>query len=90
MKRAHRGIAGNHYDLVTGEEYWVSGVKKRGVDRHWAGSGKVAIERSAVPEYLEITGAAVLDTKRFEEVQDFPKVYPAEFVHLENAKLEGA
>jgi hypothetical protein len=25
----------------TGEEYWVSGVKEDGTDRHWAGSGPV-------------------------------------------------
>jgi hypothetical protein len=28
------GIAGNHYDIETGEEYWVSGVKKNQQDRH--------------------------------------------------------
>ena len=26
-----KGISGNHYDLETGEEYWISGVKKTGV-----------------------------------------------------------
>ena len=34
-----QGIPGNHRDIETGDEYWVSGVKKRGVNRHWAGSG---------------------------------------------------
>jgi hypothetical protein len=30
LKRvAGGGISGNHYDIQTGHEYWVSGVKKR-------------------------------------------------------------
>ena len=29
---------GNHYDIETGDPYWVSGVKKRGSNRHWFGS----------------------------------------------------
>ena len=43
------GVAGNHVDQATGEEYWVSGVKKDGTDRHWAGSGPVEID----PEVLD-------------------------------------
>ena len=35
-----QGIQGNYYDIETGEEYWISGVKRNGQDRHWAGSGK--------------------------------------------------
>src|SRR6266487_1118929 len=55
------GILGNHADIETGEEYWVSGVKKTGLDRHWAGGGVVLIEASAVDEDLVHTGAAELD-----------------------------
>jgi len=43
LKRAARGVSGNRYDVQTGQEYWVSGVKKNGLDRHWAGSGIVSI-----------------------------------------------
>jgi hypothetical protein len=46
------GVGGNHIDLDSGDEYWVSGVSKRGVNRHWAGSGTIMIEASAVPAYL--------------------------------------
>jgi hypothetical protein len=28
------GLAGNYLDLVTGEAFWVSGIKKNGEDRH--------------------------------------------------------
>jgi hypothetical protein len=34
-----------------GIEYWVSGPKKNGRDRHWAGSGPVTIEADVVDEY---------------------------------------
>jgi hypothetical protein len=57
---------GNYIDMETGESYWVSGVKKNGQDRHWAGSGKVLIEAAAVVDYLKIIGAEALDKSRFE------------------------
>ena len=40
-----RGEYSNYIDIETGEEYWISGVKKNGEDRHWAGSGKITIDR---------------------------------------------
>jgi lactam utilization protein B len=39
QRRAESG--GNYVDMETGESFWVSGVKKNGEDRRWAGSGKV-------------------------------------------------
>jgi len=62
------GISGNRYDLRTGEEYWVSGVKKRGSNRHPVGAGAIAIDRSAVAEYLQITGASHLSERMFRVV----------------------
>ncbi len=83
LRRAHLPSA-NHVDLVTGEAYWVSGVKQDGLDRHWAGSGRVAIEAGAVAEYLRITGAAKLDLARFEVIEDLPPTEPSTFYDLEN------
>jgi len=40
FKRRGGGASGNHFDVETGDNYWISGVKKDGRDRHWAGSGK--------------------------------------------------
>jgi hypothetical protein len=57
---------GNYVDMETGESFWVSGVKKNGEDRHWAGAGKVLIEAAAVSEYLDTIGAKVLDESRCE------------------------
>lgn len=82
LKRAHLPSA-NHVDLVTGEAYWVSGVKQDGPDRHWAGPGRIAIEAGALGEYLRITGASVLDLARFEVIEDLPPTEPSTFAALE-------
>jgi hypothetical protein len=88
LKRTGKsGVAGNHRDLETGEEYWVSGVKKDGLDRHWAGTGKVSIEASAVAEYLATVSRATLDVSRFAIVPDLPPTDPARFAALENEPL---
>jgi hypothetical protein len=90
LKRAVRGgVSANHYDSETGEEYWVSGVKKDGSDRHWAGGGKVLIEAGAVAEYLELTGAAAIDQSRLEVIPDLEPPDPSRFVSLENLEVRG-
>ncbi len=38
----------NYYDLENREGYWISGIKKNGQDRRWAGSGKILIDREIV------------------------------------------
>ena len=86
LKRGH-GVSGNHFDLETGEEYWVSSVKKDGLDRHWAGSGRISIEASAVGDYLEITGTSTLDTSTFDVIPDFEPTDPSRFYTLENELL---
>ncbi len=45
------GVLGNHIDEETGEEYWVSGVKKSGSNTHWAESTSVKIDDDAREEY---------------------------------------
>lgn len=45
-----RGISGNYFDEETGEEYWVSGVKKRGSNTHWAQFVEVAVDEDAKEE----------------------------------------
>jgi hypothetical protein len=90
FKRAGRGSSGNHYDLETGEMYWISGVKRKGSDRHWAGSGKIIIEAGAVEEYLRLTGAAELDESRFVVSDQIAPADPSRFHELENEKLERA
>lgn len=56
FKKGPAGSEGNYFDLETGEHYWISGVKKKGGDRHWAGSGAIAIDEAVVEAYLELRG----------------------------------
>ena len=65
LKRSTQSRSGNYYDVETAESYWLSGVKKKGGDRHWAGRGKITIDAGAIDEYLQITGATELDPSRF-------------------------
>jgi hypothetical protein len=45
------GILGNYINTKTGIEYWVSGPKRNGRDRHWVGGGEVRIDPDVVDEY---------------------------------------
>ena len=50
-----RGVSGNFFDVVTGEEYWLSGIKRRGSNAHPAESGiSIEIDPDAVEEYRSI------------------------------------
>ena len=48
------GVSGNYYCDATGEEYWVSGVKRRGSNAHWAEKVSLHIDEDAVAEYESI------------------------------------
>jgi len=45
------GLCANYYEVESGDEYWVSGCKKNGQDRHWAGGGTVEIDDDVRGEY---------------------------------------
>jgi len=79
--------AGNFIDLETGESFWVSGVKRDGTDRHWAGSGKILVEAAALEEYLALVGRTELDKSRFAVTHDICATDPSAFVELENKPL---
>ena len=51
QRNGGRGIRGNFFDTVTGEEYWVSGIKKRGSNVHWAEKATVTVDPDAVDAY---------------------------------------
>ena len=53
-----RGIRGNYREEEGGHEYWVSGVKMRGSNEHWAESVSVAVDSDAREEYLRIRSGA--------------------------------
>lgn len=55
LKRIKKGgVSGNHCDEETGEEYWVSGIKKIGSNTHWAEPIDVFIDEDALEEYRRI------------------------------------
>lgn len=82
------GSYSNYIDIENGDEYWISGLKKNESNRHWAGHGKIMIDRRAVSEYLELIGEKVLPTNLF-DVVDIDDRFPIERVkHLLNAKEE--
>lgn len=47
-------LSGYHVDDETGDQYWVSSVKRDRLDRHPAGSGPVTIDDDARDEYERI------------------------------------
>ena len=79
LKRAGASVAGNYIDLRTHDEYWVSGVKRRGTNRYWAGSGKIMVEAEAVAELLAFLGEPTLDTKRFVVTTAIKPTGPSDF-----------
>ena len=81
-----QGIAGNYFDIENGDEYWVSGIKKNGTDRHWAGGGKIMIDKNIVELYLSLVDFIVLDKNRF-ELTEIKATDKQRFAELENKKL---
>jgi hypothetical protein len=63
------GISGNHFDIENGDEYWISGLKINGEDRHWAGSGTIQIDESIIQDYLQLTGQTILPKIKYKIVQ---------------------
>lgn len=48
------GVSGNYQDEATGDEYWVSGVKARGSNAHWAERADVAVDPDAMEAYAAL------------------------------------
>ncbi|GGB85349.1 hypothetical protein GCM10007424_26740 [Flavobacterium suaedae] len=82
------GIQGNYYDSETGDEYWISGVKKDMTDRHWAGGGKIFIEKRAVKNYLTEIGISSLNISDYELVDIITEVPKERLYEMENEVTE--
>ncbi|MDR2916348.1 MAG: hypothetical protein LBV74_16230 [Tannerella sp.] len=68
-------VSGNFYDIETGEEYWISGVKKDMGDRHIYGHGKIFIEKRILNDYLKIINKTNLNEPNYvlcEVEEDLP------------------
>ena len=82
------GGCSNYVDIENGDEYWISGLKKRESNRHWAGRGKIAIDRRAIKKYLELIGEKELPMNLF-EIVDIEDRFPIGRINqLSNAKPE--
>lgn len=79
------GIYGNYYDIESGDEYWISGVKKNQRDRHIYGGGMIQVERGIVEQYLKEVNQPFLNPKQYQLV-DVDPILPLTRIHnLENA-----
>ena len=76
----YNGGCSNYVDIETGDEYWISGLKKKESNRHWDGHGKIMIDRRAVNEYLSLIGERELPLNLF-EVTDMEDSFPIERVN---------
>ena len=54
VKAKGGGIRGNFLDTATREEYWISGVKKRGSNAHWAETVEISIDPDAREAYRDL------------------------------------
>jgi hypothetical protein len=63
-----KGVSSNHIDLETRDEYWISGVKKNGTDRHGAGAGAIKIDERVIDDYLALRDLTSLAKGKYEIV----------------------
>ena len=84
-----RGSGGDstHFDLASGEQFWVTGVKKRGSNRHWGAGSPIRIERSLVEWYEE--HAQGRGHHNLIVIPDLPEPDIGKFTAMENALGRG-
>ncbi|CAM2064034.1 hypothetical protein SCOR_01625 [Sulfidibacter corallicola] len=87
LKRGADGYRANYWDLLSGNAYWVSGVKKRGTNRHTFGNGTIIIEKRAVAAFLKHVNLADLPKGLSVETL-LPAAPQPEFHKRENLPLE--
>jgi len=80
--------SGNFYDIETGEEYWISGVKKNMNDRHIFGSGKIFVEKRILNDYLKIVNKTALNEHNYELCEVEEKLPTDRINEIENQKYE--
>jgi hypothetical protein len=81
-------IQGNFMDIESGNEYWISGVKKDMSDRHKFGGGKILVEKRILSEYLQIIGKSELPKTNFELTEVNIKIPIERINEIENEKYE--
>ncbi|MCA8944344.1 MAG: hypothetical protein KDB80_17395, partial [Planctomycetes bacterium] len=85
LKRlAGRGVSGNYFCVESGDEYWISGVKRAGGDRHWAGRGPIMVDHRVLADYLALRGVSSLDPIDYPVVSDIEDTDGSKFHDREN------
>ena len=65
----YNGGNSNYFDIESGDDYWISGVKKQESNRHGAGGGKIMIDSRAVEQFLQLIGEKTLPKGLFDVVE---------------------
>ena len=78
---------GDARDIESGEIYWISVMKKNGQDRHWAGNGRIMIDKNVGTEYLKLIDTEKLDLGKF-EVVEIVETDKQRFSDIENASIK--
>jgi len=81
------GISGNYYEIESGDEYWISGVKKNQNDRHKFGKGKILVENRILNEYLKGINQNKLNPKQYEIVEVDETIPISKINEIENQKI---
>ena len=81
-------IQGNFMDIESGNEYWISRVKKDMSDRHKFGGGKILVEKRILSEYLQIIGKSELPKTNFEVTEVNIEIPIKRINEIENEKHE--
>jgi hypothetical protein len=85
LKKKSGGGDATHFDLITGEYYWVTGVKKRGTNRHFGETSPIQIEESLVDWYKKHTQGN--GHKRLIVIKDLIKPDIVNFTKIENDSI---
>lgn len=83
-------VQGNFYDIESGEEYWISGVKKDLSDRHQFGGGVILVEKRIIDEYLSIINNQQLTERDFELTEVITEIPTERINTIENQKYDPA
>ena len=67
--KKYNGISGNYIEFETGDEYWISGIKKDMTDRHRAGGGFIFVEERILDDYLKLINRSALDKTKYKIVE---------------------
>lgn len=81
-------IQGNFMDIESGDEYWISGIKKDLSDRHKFGGGKILVEKRILSEYLQTIGKSALPKTDFELTEVKIEIPIERINEIENEKYE--